>query len=245
MQFVALRCVRRPRDGTGASEVVVFRKREIAVVWSSVVAQSSIPCRFFPLPGFKHLSKISLATFTHAAFRFLQNIFSRTTSHTPQRRYFRKRTTSQFTQSSSQIVEMADSSVAANGNSLLETTKTSEVRYRYPKSLPFHGTIWTDMLTTPYSILLLLSVEATLLVMTRPGTKQLTLFPDAAAAYQSVANGMEHHQKIHSIWLITDTGSQAPLPRMSTTTLRRLPTSCPTSLLPDALLRLPLPLVSL
>lgn len=28
MQFVALRCVRRPRDGTGASEVVVFRKRD-------------------------------------------------------------------------------------------------------------------------------------------------------------------------------------------------------------------------
>lgn len=119
-----------------------------------MVAQSSIPCRFFPLPGFKHLSKISLATFTHAAFRFLQNIFSRTISHTPQRRYFRKRTTSQLTQSLSQIVEMADSSVAANGNSLLETTKTSEVRYRYPKSLPFHGTFWTDMLTTPYSILL-------------------------------------------------------------------------------------------
>jgi len=49
---------------------------------------------------------------------------------------------------------MADSSLAANGNSLLETTKTSKVRYRYPKSLPFHGTIWTDMLTKPYSILL-------------------------------------------------------------------------------------------
>lgn len=55
MQFVALRCVRRPRDGTGASEVV--RKREIAAVWSSVVAPRSIPCRFFPLPGFKRLSK--------------------------------------------------------------------------------------------------------------------------------------------------------------------------------------------
>lgn len=49
---------------------------------------------------------------------------------------------------------MADSSVAANGNSLLETTKTSEVRYRYPKSLPSRGTIWTDLLTTPYSILM-------------------------------------------------------------------------------------------
>jgi hypothetical protein len=42
------------------------------------------------------------------------------------RRYFRKRTTSLRTKSLRQIFEMADSSPAANGNSLLETTKTSE-----------------------------------------------------------------------------------------------------------------------
>jgi hypothetical protein len=94
-----------------------------------------------------HQSKLpnSRATFAHAAFRFLQNIsiLSRITSYPrnarPSTVFLRlvqlaptvllsERNSFQTPSSPRQLVEMADSAPAVNGGSLLEATKSSEVR---------------------------------------------------------------------------------------------------------------------